>query len=836
MSSPNQWTVEQVWDYIGSNLRKKEVDEDKLKQIQQTFIDNDVTGEHLSGLNDDTLKRELGVTSFGMRRNILNIIRDLTNRTAPPASSRQEIDRVSSPSLLEKLFDCDQTPEIRDTQRIVAICTYFVKRFLYSYLKRLPSDGQGGSFELIGVKVDQEKRGTVKVHGVKLDMTSLQLFDQTIMSKCTQVLPDFFKSKGGSTVPLNEVLGKAELVLKFNSQYFSVDYIAETKRCKVTVHPAPLGDATGDLDDSYERWNPVQQAFWEANRCQTARVFCAGGKTLVQIIDALGLTPHPFGRYDKTLICGNSRASVNTVRKYFQTTGARGRGAAEWRDFDETNYDSCNLSRFVNLQHVQYRHLMDNRVVILEDSGKKQARGRLGKSAIVIASAQRVTSQRRGSAHLDDCFGHIIIDEGDYGFAGPDVGSGRGEWKKMRDGNKAAFITYYSGTTQNAQGCEIPAPYISISYKDLALARQVKTLCFVTLFGPMYRNVLPDGKLWNPREVPALRSAEAREEADACRRKILGPGLYVSVCRADPPRCVLHAYIRRALEIWISNRNRSQIPTQLLVFAPKIGRNSEPQAATPGQARRLSKRQVSAAAAAAAAAAAPTETIKVETKELVRKLVPVFESILRELGEKGRGITVGCAIGSEAEGEEAVERFRRYELDILINIKVLERSADFPMIDTVLDLHSHSTPETGKAGAYAAAIQRFTRAARIMSASDPAIRCHPRFADFGPRLEAMREQGTSQKMVVFELDLDPREWILNRFCSEEDSLLTFGDAPKESQPIQLLVLRTSDQKMQQGIVDYDDEEGESAVQLEVEAPNEEGADAVEVDGEDGQSR
>ena len=346
-----------------------------------------------------------------------------------------------------------------------------------------------------------------------MDMTSIKSFDPLILSECLCNLPKTFKCKDGPTVSLFEVLGKAVLVPKFNTQFFSVDFIAETKRCKVTVQPTPLGDATGDLNDRYERWNPVQQAFWEANRCQTARVFCAGGKTLVQIIDALGLTPHPFARYDKTLICGNSRASVNTVRKYFQATvapGARARQAAEWQDFDESNYDTCNLSRFVNLSHEHYKHLLDNRVVILEDSGKKQARQRCRAGAIVIASAQRVTSQRRDSGHLDDCFGHIIIDEGDYGFAGPDVAGGKGEWKKMRDSNRAAFITYYSGTTQNAQGCEIPAPYISISYKDLALARQVKTLCFVTLFGPMYHNVLPNGKLWNPREVPLLQSAEAR--------------------------------------------------------------------------------------------------------------------------------------------------------------------------------------------------------------------------------------------------------------------------------------------------------------------------------------
>ncbi len=68
---------------------------------------------------------------------------------------------------------------------------------------------------------------------------------------------------------------------------------------------------------------------------------------------------------------------------------------------------------------------MKNCINILEDSWKKLARGRLGSSTIVIASAQRVTSHRRGSTHLDDCFGHIIIDEGDYGFAGPDVGAAR---------------------------------------------------------------------------------------------------------------------------------------------------------------------------------------------------------------------------------------------------------------------------------------------------------------------------------------------------------------------------------------------------------------------------
>jgi hypothetical protein len=192
---------------------------------------------------------------------------------------------------------------------------------------------------------------------------------------------------------------------------------------------------------------------------------------------------------------------------------------------------------------------------------------------------------------------------------------------------------------------------------------------------------------------------------------------------------------------------------------------------------------------------------KFETKELVRKLVEVIESILKELSEKfeeAPSIRVGYAIGSDNECEKSIEKFRSFKMDILVNVKVLERSADFPMINTVLDLHSHSTPDsTGKGGAYAAAIQRFTRAARIINLDDPAIKRHPKFALFAPRLESMRMKGDAQKMIIFELDMDPRDWILKRFCAEENSLLTFGESTQDDRSLEdggWVVMRKDDKQ------------------------------------------
>ena len=141
-----------------------------MKQIHQIFIDNDITGENLLELTNATLEKELGVTSWGLRNKILKIIDSLKhgpdqsrlvpaspassaradsdlNETQQPAescrlhlefSSRQAEVDFTSARLLTSLFDCDQTPEIRDTQRIVAICTYFVKRLLFHILNVFP--------------------------------------------------------------------------------------------------------------------------------------------------------------------------------------------------------------------------------------------------------------------------------------------------------------------------------------------------------------------------------------------------------------------------------------------------------------------------------------------------------------------------------------------------------------------------------------------------------------------------------------------------------------------------------------------------------------------------
>ena len=505
-----------------------------------------------------------GITSWGLRTKILAAIEKFnqikeshhecsSSASSAPVSSTNDVARslsypaaatrpVISEATLSSFFDCQTTPEIRDTQRTVAISTFVVKRVLFGILKSIPSDGQGCSLQFYGslVKASSEKRLCDKYHRIKLDLSKTDAFHSWFVSEILEKLPPEIRLKDNTVVPIPEVLTKVSLVLKLNSAHFDVETSASSSAYKVNIKPFPIGTSTGDLHDAYEQWNPVQKAFWEANRCQTVRIFCAGGKTLVQIMDALGLTQHPFDQYKKTLICGSSKASVDNVKKYFQT-GNRGR----WSNFDDSDYDSCSLKRFLSLKYQQYQELMKGSVLFLGDRPVKHNQSLISAS-IVVASSQRISSQRR-QGNLDFGFGHIIIDERDYGFAGPEEGEDKGEWKKIRDNNPAAFITYYSGTTQNAQGCEIPAPYISISYKDLVLAGQVKTMCFYTLFGPKYRNVLPNGLLWNPREVPQLASAEEREEADMCRRKILGPGLYISVCKRDPPKCVIDSYIFRAV-------------------------------------------------------------------------------------------------------------------------------------------------------------------------------------------------------------------------------------------------------------------------------------------------
>ena len=788
--------VDEVWRYVGPKLEMLVTSLEKLDSIKRSFENNDISYDAFLELDDKALKEDLKIDSFGIRKQILTIASDLRRIHSPEShnlsssraalSSRErdlesicqvrrrldsDFSMHTDPSnpMLKAFFDHDQTPAIRDTQRAVAICTYFVKRCLKGILKRLPTHGEESCLELRGTlqEINPQRRSFGdKYQKVKLDMHNLNFFEKSLLEECTNTLPKTvkFHGDGGNIidVPIFEVLAKSDLVLKFNTRFFEVRPSRDRSSCAVHIPSAPLRGATGDLEDRYDNWNPVQRAFWEVNRCQTVRIFCAGGKTLVQLMDALGLTPHPSGRYDKTLICGNSKASVDNVKKYVQApSGPRGQS----QDFSESCYNaSCNLKRLLNIEYDSYKALMKNRIVILGDGSQRQ---KLDGDRILIASSQRITRASKGKRNgcFDDFFGHIIIDEGDYGFADPDEGGGKGEWKKIRKNNPASFITYYSGTTQNAQGCEIPAPYISISYKDLVLAEHVKTLCFYTLFGPRFRNLLPDGRLWNPREVQQLRTAAERAEADAFRRKILGPALYVSVCRRNPPHCVIHAYIRRALKIWLDNRKNTKIPTQMLVFAPNIGRRNDLSAERVGSKRRSRR---------AAAAAARRSEPKVETKELVRKLVEVFNNILRnELNAPD--VRVGCAISSDGDCEESVERFKRFELDVLINIRVLERSADFPMVDHILDLHSHSTPEfSGRAGAYAAAIQRFTRAARIIDPTDPNIRVHPQYAQFAPALQAIRDRGGAQKMYIFELDLDPRDWILNRFCQEESSLLAFS--------------------------------------------------------------
>jgi hypothetical protein len=863
-------TVEQVWEYI----RSKFSPETNLLNVQESFFRNDIDYATLVDLTENNLKEDLKIESLGIRKKIMRIISDLrmVRRISPVESlnspslsfqsggdsrANSQVNRrlhyssnIAFPDIfLPRLFDHDQTPAIRDSQRAVAICSYFVKRFLISVLKRIPLGGGIPFIELKGriIETNGDKRQE-KYKRVKLDMGNLTGWDQTLLSETMHHLPKsmIFEDKSGiGIVPIYEVLGKANLVLKFNTEYFDAESSAD-RSCIIRTRPlSPPRNTTGNLEDKYDKWSPIQKAFWEANRCQTVRIFCAGGKTLVQICDALGLTPHLSDRYSKILICGNSKASVNNVKKYFRRPAGRNRQGSDWRDFDDSNYDDCALRRMLNLDFEQYSQLMSSRVMFLEESAERlspkfQRQG----EPIIIASSQRITLQRQRKSLFDDSFGHIIIDEGDYGFAGPEDGSSKGEWKKMRDNNPAAFITYYSGTTQNAQGCEIPAPFVSITYKDLVLAGHVKTLCFYTLFGPKYRNVLPDGKLWNPREVPQLKTQQEREEADMCRRMILGTALYTSVCRKDPPNCVLAPYIRRALQVWLQIRRETGIPTQMLVFAPKICKRNESSVeaeAGPGRLRPRRRRSNLEAQAAAGGLAEP----KVETKELVRKLVPVFEAILREL--RVTEIRVGHAIGSDAECDESVERFRRCELDILINIRVLERSADFPMIGAILDLHSHSTPDgVGRAGpgAYAAAIQRFTRAARIIDPADPAIKAHVRYREFSEKLRKMMDDGVTQKMIIFELDLDPRDWILNRFCDEENTLLLTFAARSETVSQSLkeggwVHVNDKDQPPQSEfrVVDIEeDEAGAPVMDLERLAPVEEGGDGLYENDDNSRSR
>ena len=81
-------------------------------------------------------------------------------------------------------------------------------------------------------------------------------------------------------------------------------------------------------------------------------------------------------------------------------------------------------------------------------------------------------------------FGHIVVDEADYG-AQPE--KKKGIWNSMLEKNPHAFITYYSATMESAEGFNLPAPVIHISYNQLLQDNSVKQLVRYKLFGAGFK-------------------------------------------------------------------------------------------------------------------------------------------------------------------------------------------------------------------------------------------------------------------------------------------------------------------------------------------------------------